>query len=106
MIDIMLDMIKTKTGYDCLTLDELVSLVQNVLPNGDNMKTDEVFNVLRKLNLLKHNSLTLTDRAVDYGYAFDLPKKCKTPYGEYTFDRIYFTPDGIERVIDEMCTEE
>ena len=67
------------------------------------MKTDEVFNVLRKLNLLKHNSLTLTDRAVDYGYAFDLPKKCKTPYGEYTFDRIYFTPDGIERVIDKIC---
>lgn len=106
MIDIMLDLMKNKCGHECIMLDELVSLAQNVLPNGEDITSDDIFNVLRKLRLLKPNTLILAESAVDYGYAFVYPKICKTPYGEFTFDKIYFTPDGIERVIDEMWTEE
>ena len=106
MINIMLDMFKNKTGYDCITLDDLVSLAQSVLPNGEDITSDDVFNVLRKLRLLKPNTLILAESAVDYGYAFAYPKICKTPYGEFTFDIIYFTPEGVERIIEEMRIDE
>lgn len=106
MINIMLDMFKNKTGYDCITLDDLVSLAQNVLPNGENISSDEVYNVLLKLKLLRPYTLTLAENAVDYGYAFSHLKKYKTPYGEYTSDIIYFTPEGVERIIEEMRIDE
>lgn len=90
--------------YDCLTLDELASLVDTMMKATDRLTYELLIDKLHELELM--DNLTLTDYAIDYGYGFIHTEEKNTPYGKFMVDRIYFTPDGIEFIIDEILYQE